>query len=406
METTSPKYLSGSRLAFSLFFACLYAFVGGLFTGQWGNFLLLGAVPVFLVPAVARFFLLRLEKWNPKFTLVFTLAEAGLMAGFSYLLMDQVHEGPRFLLQPFGYGFFISLLVFAAAEGGRAELLIVLSAVLCLRVAALALCVRDGVVFTPEFTYLDRFVYLGHEAAYFVGFFATSAAAYFWAPKRVIARSLAGTNGIALAEKKGPEIRTAFLLFIDIREYAAVSAKSSPGQLRRLLREYHDKSGEVISRHGGEIQNKEADGILAHFGIVKGDNKAAAKGMACMEEMLVTLDQWNQERAAQNESFVECGLSGVVANFFLEKKTEAGRLDINLVGESVNLIKRLEKHNKNINARATTTRQTLEMAAAQGFVLSSYVRSLPKEKIDSLPFKLDIVVLAERPNAELKQKSA
>ncbi len=412
MVEPHSKLLPAVRLYFSIFYGLLYAYVGGLFSAQWGNGSLLIALLIFLFPSALRFRFVRSGKWNPKFTLLVTFTEAILMAGLTYVLMVHVKEGPRFLLQPFSYGFFISLLVFSAAEAGRAELLTTLSNVLILRVMALALCLRSGVVFNLEFSYLDRFVYLGHEAAYFAGFFATSAAAYFWAPKKIVSRFSAValkdelSAGIASAAKKAPEIRTAFLLYINICDFAAVSAKASPGQVRRLLREYHNRTEELIARHGGQIQSKEGSGMLAHFGVKSSDSKAAAKGMSCLEELIACLDHWNQDRAAQNEFFVECGFSGVVANFFLEKKSQMERLDLDLVGESVNLIKQLENHNLKINARASTTRQTLEMAAAQGFVLSSYVRSLPKEKIDSLPFKLDVVVLAERPQADAKRKSA
>ena len=322
------------------------------------------------------------------------------MAGLHFLLMRHLYEGPRFLLQPFSYGYFVALLLFSAAEGGRAELLTLFSVILTLRVVAIGLCVHSGVYFTTEFSYLDRFVYMWHEAAYLMGYFAEVLAAYLWAPKLLRTIAVLGVSKIGqeiqVAGKRPPDIRTAFLLYLNLRDFTGLSAKQSPAQVMRLLRDYHDKATDVITRNGGQVQSKEGDGILAHFGVNRAENKAAAKGMACLEELINTFDLWNQERAAQSESFVECGFSGLVANFFLEKKAEGDRLDLSLVSESVNLIKCLEKHNKTINSRVSTTRQTLEMAAAQGFILSSYVRSLPKEKIQDLPFKLDIVVLAER----------
>lgn len=400
ISSPSARPFALARVGLAIFYALLFSAAGEFYSLKFGNYRLLAGVVLFLVPAGARWILVLREKWNARLTLFFTLGEMAAMAGLHYWLMLHLNEGPRFLLQPFSYGYFVALLLFSAAEGGRVELLTLFSAVLTLRIAAIVACVKSGVYFTTEFSYLDRFVYLWHEGAYLMGYFAEVLAAYLWAPKQVKVRTVVasgrGVQEIDVAAKKAPDIRTAFLLFLDIRDYATLSAKLSPGQMRRLLREFHDKASETIVRHAGQIESKEGGGILAHFGVDRAEPKSAAKGMTCVEELIATLDNWNQERAAQNEPLVEVGFSGVVANFFLEKKGDGQRLDLSLVGESVNLIKCLEKHNPSINARVSTTRQTLEMAAAQGFVLSSYVRSLPKEKIKDLSFKLDIVVLAER----------
>ncbi len=399
-----------ARLASSVVAALIVLTVGGVFQGRWNSPVLWSAIALSLAVPLARILLLAKGKWNAV-RLPANVVELVFTCGLMLALKRHLPEGPRFLLEPIVYPFLISQIVFAAWECGRSGAIVAGLLAMGLRAAAVVYAQWNGVIFTRDYAYLDRFVFWGQEIAWFTGLAVTTLAC-FWRAEKAVRKSrrvepvvnsadvtTSPSHAVAPADKRGPEIRTGFLIFADIRDFSRLSGTMSPGQVRRLLREYHDKFDRLIGRHGGTIENRDGDGILAHFGLHKIDPVSAKNGMTCLEEMLGVLDHWNEERAAHNEPFVECGFAGVVANFFIEKRGNSDRLDLKLVGESVNLIQNLEKHNKKIGAKASTTRQTLEMASAQGFVLSSYVRSLPKEKIDNLSFKLDIVVLAERAKA-------
>ncbi len=400
-----------ARLTSSVISALVVLTIGGVFNGHWRAPILWSAVSLFLVIPALRVPFTAKGKWQ-RLKLPANLAEIVLAYGLMVALKLHLPEGPRFLLEPFLYPFLISQIIFTAWESGRSGAVLAGVTAVSLRLAAVLFALSNGVIFTRDYAYLDRFVFWGQEIAWFTGLAVTTLAGYWKADKAPVrvrvghsekaepvistGNAPTSTQAIAPADKRGPEIRTGFLIFVDIRDFQGLTNTHSPGQIRRLLREYHDRFDAVILRNGGTIENREGDGILAHFGIHKTDPVSAKNGMTCLEQMLGVLDHWNEERAGQNEPFIECGFAGVVANFFIEKRSANERLDLKLVGESVNLIQNLEKHNKKIQARASTTRQTIEMAAAQGFVLSSYVRSLPKEKIDNLAFRLDIVVLAER----------
>jgi len=392
------------RLVFSTLTALTALTVGGVFQGRWKSPWLLGWTAAFLAVPALRLLLVLRERWTERRAGIANLAEVILAAGLMLALKVHLPEGARFLLEPFAFPFVLAHLVFVSRENNGAMLLACGGLAAAFRLGAVAFALSQGVIFTAEYAYLDRFAFLGHEVAWIVGIVGVTFAGLVPREKLMPSHTRSAVPKadedtklpLAVSDRKGPEIRTGFLIFVDIRDFSNLSNKQSPGQVRRLLRDYHERFDAVIGRHGGTVENRDGDGILGHFGIHRNDPTSAKSGMSCLEEMLSVADQWNEERAAQNECFVECGFSGVVANFFIEKKGNSDRLELSLVGESVNLIQHLEKHNKKISARASTTRQTLEMAAAQGFVLSNYVRSLPKEKIENLNFKLDIVVLAER----------
>lgn len=188
------------------------------------------------------------------------------------------------------------------------------------------------------------------------------------------------------APARNNDMRQAGLLCIGVRGFPKVFPAGA--------HEYHARLTRLVQKHGGRGEPlKGTESFLTHFGVEAPSATAAADALRALDELIAETDAWNTERRARGEKPLRFSFACAVANAAPGTATE--KFDLSVVAESVNLATRMEKYNLKIHARALTTRQTLEMACAQGYQVTSYVRALLKQQMDGVSFPIDVVVLAE-----------
>jgi len=147
----------------------------------------------------------------------------------------------------------------------------------------------------------------------------------------------------------------AAILMTDLRGFTALSQGLSAQELIELLAEYQSRLVPVIERHGGSIDKYLGDGILASFGAVVPSTSYAADLCRAIDELAATAEQWRLEQKSRELPAPRVGLASAVGDIIFGPVGHATRLEYTAIGEVVNLVAKLEKHNKSEQVRALTT---------------------------------------------------
>ena len=190
------------------------------------------------------------------------------------------------------------------------------------------------------------------------------------------------------------EARDAAILFLDIRGFTRLGATLAPSALMALLTEYHARLVPLIQQHGGTIDKFMGDGILATFGAAARSERYAADALEAVDAVMGEAARWQTEREAGGNPAL--GINGGVAvgRIVFGAVGDERRLEYTVIGDTVNLAAKLEKHNKLEETRALATVQTLEHALAQGYRPPQMPERRSTRPVSGLPEPIDLVVLA------------
>ncbi len=200
--------------------------------------------------------------------------------------------------------------------------------------------------------------------------------------RRILLQSIAETHASAelsrffapeIAEKiargdsaAGEEV-TASVLYIDIRDFTALSERISAGALMALLTDYQSRMVPIIAAHGGTVERFTGDGVLASFGAAKKRPDFASCALTAAEAILKEADQWSRERQAQGLEAVRIGLAVTTGRLIIGAVGGGGKFEYTLVGEPANRAAKLEKMNKTLGCRALADQASLDFARNQGW---------------------------------------
>jgi adenylate cyclase len=169
-----------------------------------------------------------------------------------------------------------------------------------------------------------------------------------------------------LAPMAGQSVaRDAAIMFTDLRGFTKASATLSAADLIALIAEYQNVVLPVVRAHGGN------NGILASFGAVRASSTYAADALRCIDAILATSRAWAQDR--QNRGLPALGIGIGVAHgplVFGIIGVER-RLEYTVIGETVNLAAKLEKHNKAEAAAACAPASLIGLACRQDPALTT-----------------------------------
>ncbi|EFL88413.1 adenylate/guanylate cyclase domain-containing protein [Ahrensia sp. R2A130] len=182
--------------------------------------------------------------------------------------------------------------------------------------------------------------------------------------------------------------RQAAILNIDIRGFTARVANRPPAETVELLSGYQARIVPLVHNNGGVIDKYLGDGIMATFGASKANETQCADALRCIDAVLEDLPNW---RAPQNE--LEVNLAVAAGPVIFGAVGDQDRLELTVIGPSVNLSAKLEKHNKELGTRALCSRNFYETALAQGYEAKRepvYIMS----RMDDRTAEMEMVVLA------------
>ncbi len=176
-------------------------------------------------------------------------------------------------------------------------------------------------------------------------------------PKELVESIDRGDISLAL----GGEEKQVTLLLSDIRGFTSLSEKMPPSDLVDLLNEYLGRMTEVVFQYGGTLDKFMGDAILAVFGspVSHGDDPIRAITTALkMEESLATL---NEELAERGVSPLRIGIALHTGMVVAGNIGAPQRMDFTVIGDSVNLVSRIEGLNKVYDTNILMSEETYKL---------------------------------------------
>jgi adenylate cyclase len=175
-----------------------------------------------------------------------------------------------------------------------------------------------------------------------------------------------------LAPMAGQSVmRDAAIMFTDLRGFTKASAALSAADLIALIGEYQNVVLPVVRAHGGNIDKFMGDGILASFGAVNASNTYAADALRCIGAILRTSNTWARDRERRGLPALGIGIGVAHGPLVFGIIGVEQRLEYTVIGETVNLAAKLEKHNKAEAAAACAAASLIQLARRQDPALAA-----------------------------------
>jgi len=194
------------------------------------------------------------------------------------------------------------------------------------------------------------------------GYAAASLSRFFDEPVAAQIRDATGPAAFAQGIR-----REAAILFIDLRGFTRTTAKLAPSEVITIVAEYQARVVPIVQAHGGTIDKFLGDGIMATFGAAQESRTYAADALRAVDEVMRDVSTWPQNPLLSRLPSPPLGAAVASGPVVFGAVGAAGRLEVTVIGATVNLAAKLEKHNKVLGCRALTTAETFELALSQGY---------------------------------------
>ena len=170
-------------------------------------------------------------------------------------------------------------------------------------------------------------------------------------PQRML--QLIGADSIEQVQSGQHVERLIHILFTDIQGYTALAEDHSSTASFQFINSYLGAMEPVVQRNGGVVDKFIGDAIMALF------PEDADDAVHCALELAVALDNFNASRAAQGQQPIRIGIgihTGLVAIGAIGTEQ---RLEITVIGDSVNLAARLESTTREYGAQILVSENVL-----------------------------------------------
>jgi adenylate cyclase len=141
--------------------------------------------------------------------------------------------------------------------------------------------------------------------------------------------------------EKGGALSEVTLLFSDIRGFTAMSEKSEPPEIVRMLNEYFELMVDVVFKHEGTLDKFVGDEIIALFGAPVAIPNAEKKAVECALDMMQVLSEFNRTRAAEGQEEIKIGIGINTGTVVTGAIGSSRALQYTAIGDAVNTASRL-----------------------------------------------------------------
>ncbi len=162
----------------------------------------------------------------------------------------------------------------------------------------------------------------------------------------------------------GGELKTATVLFSDIRGFTHMSEKLQPQEVVAFLNEYLEAMVDCVIEHGGVLDKFIGDAVMAVFGapVSAGDPKDdAAAAVACAVAMGQRLSTINTARVARGQAEIKIGIGVHTGELVAGNIGSPRRMQYTVIGDTVNVGSRLESLTKEHHRRTLLSEATAQL---------------------------------------------
>ncbi len=160
----------------------------------------------------------------------------------------------------------------------------------------------------------------------------------------------------------GGALREVTILFADLRGFTTLSEHLPPDRLLGLLNRCFERLVPEIERRGGIVDKFVGDEVMALFGAPQSLPGAADQALQAALGMRRALAALNLELAAEGRPALACGIGLNTAQVIAGNIGTAARLNYTVIGDGVNLAKRIESATRELGADLLAGESTLRAA--------------------------------------------
>ncbi len=188
------------------------------------------------------------------------------------------------------------------------------------------------------------------------------------------------------------ELKPMAIMFLDLRGFSTAAATLAPAEVIALLQEYQSRFVPIIEGAGGSVDKYLGDGILVSFG-ARGSGAEAADAFSTVPALIAAGDAWAAERSRAGAPPLSVAVAITHGEVVHGVIGHDDRLEFTVIGDSVNLAAKLEKHAKLERARVIATKAAVKRAREQGAEVTP-LREAPAAAAEGAPEPVDLVIVA------------
>jgi class 3 adenylate cyclase len=175
-----------------------------------------------------------------------------------------------------------------------------------------------------------------------------------YVPESVVDAIISGQGNIE------PMQSMATILYTDIEDFTRISESMPPEQVVEMLNAYFESVIEVITRHGGIVNQLQGDAMLITYNVPVADPQHADKAIQTAIEI---------QRLVSREKFAGVTLPTRIGinsgNVFAGNVGTGDRMNYTVHGDAVNLAARLERLNKEHGTRVLVSANCVKLLSMQ-----------------------------------------
>jgi len=154
------------------------------------------------------------------------------------------------------------------------------------------------------------------------------------------------------------------VMFVDLRGFTRLSDQKFPYDVVYILNNYFQAMGDVILRHGGQVDKFLGDGILAYFGLDTDPRIGCREALAAARAMAEALGELNQRLANVLSAPLQLGIGLHFGDLVLGEIGTWDKRQLTIIGDTVNTASRLESLNKKLGSQLVVSSRTAALAGA------------------------------------------